>query len=75
MLPEMVPNAPRNPSPVAIFSFFVANDPALAPNAIEVNYTAIATTAGGPLCVVGNLPYYITSELLYSPRRARAHPG
>lgn len=32
------------------------------PNAVETNYTAFATAAGAPLCVVGNLPYYITTS-------------
>jgi len=34
-------------------------------NAVDTNYTAFATAAGAPLSVVGNLPYYITTDLIY----------
>ena len=33
---------------------------------LEVDWAALATERGGPLHVIGNLPYYITSPILFS---------
>ena len=33
---------------------------------LQVDYRALAEIRGGPLVVVGNLPYYITSQILFS---------
>lgn len=39
---------------------------------LEVDWAALAAEKGGPLYVVGNLPYYITSQILFSLIDARA---
>ena len=39
---------------------------------LEVDWAALAAEKGGPLYVVGNLPYYITSQILFSLVDARA---
>lgn len=41
---------------------------------LQVDYAARAATAGAPLTVVGNLPYYITSQILFALADA-AHQG
>ena len=33
---------------------------------LQVNYPALATSEGGPLSIIGNLPYYITSQILFA---------
>lgn len=33
---------------------------------LQVNYQALARIRGGPLAVIGNLPYYITSQILFT---------
>jgi len=33
---------------------------------LQVDYPAMATMEGGPLSVIGNLPYYITSQILFA---------
>jgi 16S rRNA A1518/A1519 N6-dimethyltransferase RsmA/KsgA/DIM1 with predicted DNA glycosylase/AP lyase activity len=38
----------------------------LESDVLQVDYRAVATLRGGPLVVVGNLPYYITSQILFS---------
>jgi len=38
----------------------------LESDVLQVDYRAIAEIRGGPLVVVGNLPYYITSQILFS---------
>lgn len=40
---------------------------------LETDWAALATEKGAPLWVVGNLPYYITSPILFSLLDARAH--
>jgi len=40
---------------------------------LTANWGALATELGGPLVVVGNLPYYITSPILFGLLDARAH--
>jgi 16S rRNA (adenine1518-N6/adenine1519-N6)-dimethyltransferase len=40
---------------------------------LDLDWAALAEEAGGPLWVVGNLPYYITSPILFSLVDARAH--
>ena len=40
---------------------------------LEVRWNALAEEVGGPLAVVGNLPYYITSPILFGLLDARAH--
>ena len=42
-------------------------------NALTLDYAALASAAGEPLVVVGNLPYQIASPLLFSVVAARAH--
>lgn len=41
---------------------------------LQVNYPAMAVTVGQPLTVVGNLPYYITSQILFALADA-SHQG
>lgn len=38
----------------------------LESDVLQVDYRALASLRGGPLVVVGNLPYYITSQILFS---------
>lgn len=38
----------------------------LESDVLQVNYKALSEIRGGPLVVVGNLPYYITSQILFS---------
>lgn len=38
----------------------------LESDVLQVDYRAVAELRGGPLVVVGNLPYYITSQILFS---------
>jgi 16S rRNA A1518/A1519 N6-dimethyltransferase RsmA/KsgA/DIM1 with predicted DNA glycosylase/AP lyase activity len=38
----------------------------LESDVLQVDYRAVAILRGGPLVVVGNLPYYITSQILFS---------
>ena len=38
----------------------------LKSDVLQVDYRAIAELRGGPLVIVGNLPYYITSQILFS---------
>lgn len=33
---------------------------------LQVNYPALAISEGGPLSIIGNLPYYITSQILFA---------
>ena len=33
---------------------------------VQVNYASLAEQIGGAVCVIGNLPFYITSKILYS---------
>ena len=33
---------------------------------LQVNYPALAMSEGGPLSIIGNLPYYITSQILFA---------
>ncbi|MDX1531117.1 MAG: 16S rRNA (adenine(1518)-N(6)/adenine(1519)-N(6))-dimethyltransferase RsmA [Rhodothermales bacterium] len=40
---------------------------------LEADWGALAAEKGAPLWVVGNLPYYITSPILFSLLDARAH--
>ena len=40
---------------------------------LSLDWAALAERAGGPLWVVGNLPYYITSPILFSLLDARQH--
>ena len=40
---------------------------------LEVDWAALAAERGGPLYVIGNLPYYITSPILFSLLDAQAH--
>ena len=40
---------------------------------LEADWGALAAGAGGPLHVVGNLPYYITSPILFALLDARDH--
>lgn len=40
---------------------------------LETDWGALAAERGGPLWVVGNLPYYITSPILFGLLDARAH--
>ena len=38
----------------------------LESDVLQVDYRSLAELRGGPLVVVGNLPYYITSQILFS---------
>jgi ribosomal RNA small subunit methyltransferase A len=38
----------------------------LESDVLQVDYRALAALRGGPLVVIGNLPYYITSQILFS---------
>ena len=38
----------------------------LESDVLQVDYRAVANLRGGPLVIVGNLPYYITSQILFS---------
>ena len=38
----------------------------LESDVLQVDYGKLAELRGGPLVVVGNLPYYITSQILFS---------
>ena len=40
---------------------------------LDADWTALADALGGPLWVVGNLPYYITSPILFALLAAREH--
>ncbi len=40
---------------------------------LEVDWAALAAEKGGPLHVIGNLPYYITTPILFGLLEARAH--
>ncbi len=40
---------------------------------LDLDWAALADEKGGPLWVVGNLPYYITSPILFALLGARAH--
>jgi 16S rRNA (adenine1518-N6/adenine1519-N6)-dimethyltransferase len=40
---------------------------------LEADWPALAAEVGGPLWVIGNLPYYITSPILFGLLGARAH--
>ncbi|HLA63249.1 MAG TPA: 16S rRNA (adenine(1518)-N(6)/adenine(1519)-N(6))-dimethyltransferase RsmA, partial [Rhodothermales bacterium] len=40
---------------------------------LNADWPALATEKGGKLWVLGNLPYYITSPILFALRDARAH--
>ena len=40
---------------------------------LDLDWAALAAEAGGPLWVVGNLPYYITSPILFGLLDTRAH--
>lgn len=40
---------------------------------LEADWSVLAAEAEGPLVVVGNLPYYITSPILFSLLKAREH--
>lgn len=40
---------------------------------LDVDWAALAAEHGGPLHVIGNLPYYITSPILFALLAARAH--
>ena len=40
---------------------------------LEVDWPAIAAEYGGPLYVISNMPYYLTSELLFDLLESRAH--
>lgn len=42
---------------------------------LEADWTALAAEKGGSLWVIGNLPYYITSPILFGLLDARAHGG
>lgn len=42
---------------------------------LEADWGALAGELGAPLAVVGNLPYYITSPILFALLDARAHVG
>lgn len=42
-------------------------------DALEVSWGALAEEKGGPLHVIGNLPYYITSQILFALVEARQH--
>ena len=33
---------------------------------LQVDYPSLANDAGGPLSIIGNLPYYITSQILFA---------
>ena len=38
----------------------------LESDVLQVDYASLAAIRGGPLVVIGNLPYYITSQILFS---------
>lgn len=40
---------------------------------LEVDWAALVEEKGGPLHVIGNLPYYITSQILFALLDARPH--
>ena len=40
---------------------------------LEVDWAALAQEKGGPLHVIGNLPYYITSQILFGLLENRTH--
>lgn len=42
-------------------------------NAATVDLAALAREAGGPLVVVGNLPYHLSTEILFHVEAAREH--
>ncbi|GIV58871.1 MAG: hypothetical protein KatS3mg042_1784 [Rhodothermaceae bacterium] len=42
---------------------------------LDVDWAALAREKGRPLYVIGNLPYYITSEILFGLLDARRPPG
>jgi len=42
---------------------------------LAVDWAALAEEKGGPLYVIGNLPYYITSQILFALLDARLHVG
>ena len=42
-------------------------------NAATVDFGALAAAAGRPLVVVGNLPYHLSTEILFHVEAARAH--
>lgn len=42
-------------------------------NAATIDLAALAAEAGGPLVVVGNLPYHLSTEILFHVEEARAH--
>lgn len=50
-----------------------ANVEILEANALELDYAALAARAGGPLVVAGNLPYQISSPLLFHILAGRRH--
>ena len=43
-------------------------------DAIHVDYQALAKQEGGPLSIIGNIPYYITTQILFSLADA-SHTG
>ncbi len=40
---------------------------------LETDWTAVAAEHDGPLCVISNMPYYLTSELLFALLENRRH--
>ena len=42
-------------------------------DALEIDWAALAREKGGPLHVISNTPYYLTTELIFALLEARAH--
>jgi 16S rRNA (adenine1518-N6/adenine1519-N6)-dimethyltransferase len=40
---------------------------------LETNWPALAAEHDGPICVISNMPYYLTSELLFALLENRSH--
>ena len=47
-------------------SYGTVPEQVLESDVLQVDYRAVANLRGGPLVIVGNLPYYITSQILFS---------
>jgi 16S rRNA (adenine1518-N6/adenine1519-N6)-dimethyltransferase len=66
----------RDPDMVTVLRERFADEPrieVLAQDALALDYPSLARAAGRPLVVMGNLPYQITSPLLFATVDAAAH--
>lgn len=67
--PRQIVAVERDPDMLAVLHAELADEPRItihAGDAVQFDFSAAAREAGAPLIVVGNLPYQITSALLFA---------